>query len=107
MRWRSRAKPARPYICLLIILVLVLTPGAGPRLRCGAVWPTIRGRPLLLPRRDRLDLYEVAMKAPLCVKRGARSGRCRGVHPDLICTPRLRVSEEPRSTRGGVYRTGA
>ena len=30
IRWRRRAKPARPYICLLIILVLVLTPSVRP-----------------------------------------------------------------------------
>ena len=36
MRWRSRVKPARPYICLLIILVLVLTPSVRP-LWCGRV----------------------------------------------------------------------
>ena len=30
IRWRRRVKPARPYICLLIILVLVLTPSVRP-----------------------------------------------------------------------------
>ena len=30
MRWRSRANPARPYICLLIILVLVLAASVRP-----------------------------------------------------------------------------
>src|SRR5246127_2152772 len=49
MRWRSRVKPARPYICLLIILVLVLTPSVRP-LWCGrttaavAAWMS-RSRP--------------------------------------------------------------
>ncbi len=30
MRWRRRVKPARPYICLLIIFVLLLTPSVRP-----------------------------------------------------------------------------
>jgi hypothetical protein len=30
MRWRSRVKPARPYICRLIIFVLVFTPSVRP-----------------------------------------------------------------------------
>jgi hypothetical protein len=29
IRWRSRGNPARPYICRLISLVLVLTPFDG------------------------------------------------------------------------------
>jgi hypothetical protein len=35
-RWRSRVKPARPYICRLIILVFVFTPSVLP-LWCGVV----------------------------------------------------------------------
>ena len=30
MRWRRRVNPARPYICRLIIFVLVLTPSVLP-----------------------------------------------------------------------------
>src|ERR1019366_9736313 len=30
MRWRSRVNPARPYICRLIIFVLVFTPSVRP-----------------------------------------------------------------------------
>jgi hypothetical protein len=32
MRWRSSVNPARPYICRLIIFVLVLTPSVRPLL---------------------------------------------------------------------------
>ncbi len=43
MRWRGMVKPARPYLCLLVIVVLVLAPPVRP-LWCGRMSAAVAAR---------------------------------------------------------------